>query len=80
MHSLSTGVKRIIGPTPGLVVRVIRHAEVLPTTVLSSRADSTTRKYLGAFKRWKLWAEARQGVPVFPVQEIHLALLPPTSG
>ncbi|KAL5474857.1 hypothetical protein EMCRGX_G026877 [Ephydatia muelleri] len=48
-------------PPPGLVVRVIRHAEVLLTTVLSSRADSTTRKYLGAFKRWKLWAEARQG-------------------
>ena len=57
-----------------------RLAEALPTTVLSIRADSTTRKYLGAFKRWKLWAEARQGVPVFPVQEIHLALLPPTSG
>ena len=29
---------------------MIRHAEVLPTTVLSSRAAS---KYLGAFKRWK---------------------------
>ena len=51
-----------------------RLAEALPTTVLSSRADSTTKKYLGAFKRWKLWAEARQGVPVFPVQDIHLAL------
>ena len=51
-----------------------RLAEALPTTVLSSRADSTTKKYLGAFKRWKLWAEARQGIPVFPVQDIHLAL------
>ena len=51
-----------------------RLAEALPTTVLSSRADSTTKKYLGAFKRWKLWAEARQGVPVFLVQDIHLAL------
>eukprot|EP00731_Ephydatia_muelleri_P033190 Em0026g10a len=51
-----------------------RLAEALPTTVLSSTADSTTKKYLGAFKRWKLWAEARQGVPVFPVQDIHLAL------
>ena len=51
-----------------------RLAEALPTTVLSSRANSTTNKYLGAFKRWKLWAEARQGAPVFPVQDIHLAL------
>ena len=51
-----------------------RPAEALPTTVLSSKADSTTKKYLGAFKRWKLWAEARQGVLAFPVQDIHLAL------
>ena len=29
-------------------------AEVLPTTVLSGKADSTTKKYL----RWKLWAVA----------------------
>ena len=39
-----------------------------------------TALYLGAIKRWKLWAEAMQGGPVFPVHEIHLALLPPTSG
>lgn len=51
-----------------------RLAALLPDTLLSSRADSTTKKYLGAFRRWKAWAEAHQGVPVFPVQEIHLAL------
>ena len=45
-----------------------------------SESRGWTVLYLGAFKRWKLWAEARQGVPVFPVHEIHLALLPPTSG
>ena len=27
-------------------------AEALPETVLKSRADSTTKTYLGAFKRW----------------------------
>jgi len=28
----------------------------LPNTKLHSRADSTTKKYLGAFRRWKSWA------------------------
>ena len=51
-----------------------RLAQSLPATVLRSRADSTTKKYLGAFQRWKTWAEARQGVPSFPVQELHLVL------
>ena len=27
-------------------------------TLLSGKADSTTRKYSGAFQIWKLWAEA----------------------
>ena len=31
-------------------------ASRLPSTILHSRADSTVRKYLGAFKRWKSWA------------------------
>ena len=51
-----------------------RLAQALPATVLRSRADSTTKKYLGAYKRWKIWADARQGVPSFPVQELHLVL------
>ncbi|KAL5494027.1 hypothetical protein EMCRGX_G015296 [Ephydatia muelleri] len=46
----------------------------LPATVLRSRADSTTKKYLGAFQQWKFWADTRQGVPSFPVQEIQLVL------
>ena len=49
-------------------------AAALPAVVLRSRADSTTKKYLGAYQRWKIWAEARQGVPSFPVQDIHLVL------
>ena len=53
-----------------------RLAKALPATVpvLKCKADSTTKKYHGAFQRWKTWAEARQGVPSFPVQEIHLVL------
>ena len=50
-----------------------RLAQALPATVLRSRAD-TTKKYLGAYQRWKTWADARQGVPSFPVQELHLVL------
>ena len=51
-----------------------RLAAALPTTVLRSRADSTTKKYLGAYRRWKTWTDSRQGVPSFPVQDVHLAL------
>eukprot|EP00731_Ephydatia_muelleri_P008089 Em0004g427a len=51
-----------------------RLAAALPDTVLRGKADSTTKKYLGAFRRWKLWAEARQGVPSFPAQDTHIAL------
>ena len=51
-----------------------RLAQSLPATVLRSRADSTTKKYLGAYQRWKTWAEARHEVPAFPVQAVHLAL------
>ena len=51
-----------------------RLAMALLETVLRSRADSTTKKYLGAFKRWNIWANARHGVPSFRVQEIHLVL------
>ncbi|KAL5496783.1 hypothetical protein EMCRGX_G013141 [Ephydatia muelleri] len=40
----------------------------VPATVLRSRAESTTKKYLGAYQRWRPWADARQGVPYFQVQ------------
>ena len=50
-----------------------RLANSLPTTVLKSRADSTTKKYLGAFQRWKQWAVGH-GIQTFPVEEKHLAL------
>ena len=51
-----------------------RLARALPHTVLTSRADSTTKKYLYAFGRWKEWAEGRKEVTVFPVQDLQFAL------
>lgn len=51
-----------------------RLAGLLPDTVLHSRASSTTKKYLYAFRRWKEWAEPRREVSVYPVQEVHFAL------
>ena len=43
-----------------------RLAESLPGIVLGSRADSTTRKYMGAYNRWKAWA-VKHGSVGFPV-------------
>ena len=48
-------------------------ADKLPVTVLHSRADSTVKKYLGAFRRWKVWAHEK-GMPVIPVKDFHWAL------
>ena len=41
---------------------------------MSGKAPSTEKKYLYAFGHWKKWAEAMDGVTVFPVEAIHLAL------
>ena len=49
-------------------------AASLPGTVLHSRADSTTRKYMRAFQRWQSWAEPRREVAVYPVRDVHFAL------
>ena len=51
-----------------------RLEESLPETVMHSRADSTTRKYIYAFQRWRPWAEERCEVAIFPIQEVHFAL------
>ena len=51
-----------------------RLAGLLPATVLRSRADSTTKKYMAAFQRWRAWAEPRQEIRVYPVDEAHFAL------
>ena len=51
-----------------------RLAHSLPQVVLSSRADSTTTKYMYSFRRWKLWAETKKEVQVFPVRDVQFAL------
>jgi len=49
-------------------------AQGLFTTVMSSKAPSTGKKYMYAFGRWKKWAEIMHIEPVFLVQAVHLAL------
>ena len=46
----------------------------IQSTVLASRAHSTTTKHLYAFPRWKNWADAHSEVVVFPVCETDFAL------
>ena len=48
-------------------------AKQLPATVLRSRACASTKKYMGAFKRWKTWAKSHK-LPVFPAKACHIAL------
>ena len=49
-------------------------AASLPGTVMHSRADSTTRKYMRAFQHWQAWAKPRGEVAVYPVRDVHFAL------
>ena len=49
-------------------------AAALQSTVLASRASTTTSKYVYASLRWKRWAESHKEIVVFPVREIDLAL------
>lgn len=48
-------------------------ASRLPQTMLRSRADSTVKKYLSAFRRWKTWA-LQHGITVMPAKDHHVAL------
>ena len=48
-------------------------ASKLPNTILHSRADSTVKKYLGAFKRWKKWA-ATHDCDVIPARPHQFVL------
>ena len=45
----------------------------IPETVLKCRATSTTKKYLGAYKRWKVWATSHK-LPFFPAEIARVAL------
>ena len=50
-----------------------RLAKSLPGSVLAYKASLTTKKYLGAFKRRKLWA-VNHKLRVFPAEGVHIAL------
>ena len=50
-----------------------RLAKAVPDAVLGSKANSTTTKYLGAFKRWKALAKDHK-LQVFPVKPAHLVV------
>ena len=49
-------------------------AAQLPQTVLSSRANSTTNKYLYAYSRWRNWVDQIQVPTGLPVSETYLVL------
>ena len=48
-------------------------ASRLPSTVLHSRADSTVKKYLSAFRRWKAWTATHKLSPL-PAKPHEFAL------
>jgi len=50
-----------------------RLATDLPATVLRCKATSTTKKYTGAYRRWREWA-SKHKLTVFPANEAHVAL------
>ena len=50
--------------------QLLELAQMLPHTLFSSRADSTTKKYLYSFLRWKKWADSKPEIVVFPVHEV----------
>ena len=50
-----------------------RLAADLPSTVLQCKATSTTKKYLGGFRRWKQWATEHK-LTVLPADACHVAL------
>ena len=52
---------------------LIRLANQLSETLLQSRACSSTKKYVSAFKRWKSWANSHH-LQTFLAQAHHLAL------
>ena len=48
-------------------------ADVLPNTILQSQANSTSKKYLSVFRRWKAWAMEHSMV-AFQAQVHQVAL------
>ena len=48
-------------------------ASKLPATILCSQTDSTVKKYLGAYRRWKTWATGHKLEPI-PAKPQEFAL------
>ena len=46
----------------------------LPATILHSRADSTVKKYLSAYRRWKTWAADHKLDPIPAKPQVFLVL------
>ena len=46
----------------------------LPKLLMSSRANSTTKKYSNTWKRWESWASSKTNVKSFPVNPTDFAL------
>lgn len=63
-------ISKVAGTDPELQ----RLAEALPRTVLSARANSTSKKYAGAYGRWKKWADQHHGVVAYPIDAASFAL------
>ena len=49
-------------------------AEDLPNLVMSSKAASTTAKYVRAFNHWKRWASQFPEVQAFPASPLYISL------
>ncbi|XP_072042790.1 uncharacterized protein [Amphiura filiformis] len=46
----------------------------LPSLLMGSKAASTTKQYLAAWKKWRNWASSKTGVRIFPVNPFHFSL------
>ena len=53
-------------------------ASKVPNMILHSHADSTVKKYLGAFKRWKKWV-ATHDFDVIPARPHQFCAVPEKS-
>ena len=54
--------------------QLVKLKEALVQTVMKSRADSTIKKYLYAFQRWREWVKEKPEITAFPVQWHQFAL------
>ena len=53
---------------------LVRLCDALQASLLKSKADSTSEKYAGAFRRWKAWCNSKTDVRPFPACPEQLCL------